>query len=504
MNFLIALILAISLPFYHYETIKIYQLSYYRLNEFLPSIIKKKADGFLVGLLAPLVSFGVGVLLSEITKNNICIAFFVTIQAIIVGIYSYKKMKTKIKFTARLLRFISIFALASFAMFLPLVYYFVYFSPLLVYLSPIAFFVTHILLSPIENARNIRFIERAKRKLEKINPIRIGITGSYGKTTTKNILYEMLSQDYETYATPLNYNTPMGIAKAIMSMRDDTEVFIVEMGARYKGDVQELCDIVSPNYGILTAIGNQHLETFKNETTLIETKSAIIGATHLGKCVINGDSVDISKIRLSSHCVISSKSSPNAKYSSVKYSSDGARFTIELYGEKVEIETKLLGKHIPSCICACACLSKIMGISAKKIKKAVTRLKPVAHRLELLYNGNDIIIDDAYNANEEGMKNALEVLSSFSDKTRIVITPGIIELGSEQYAVNKLMGEYTASCCDYALFIGRNGVALYDGATSRGMERAFVFSTLNQAMEKLKTIKGERAILFENDLPDER
>ncbi len=503
MNIIIALLLAISLPFYHYSLMKIYQLSYYRLGEFFNAVIKKKAQFFLLGILLPVFAFFLCAILYEITKKRICIAFFVTLQAIIVGIYSYKSSKTKVNFTARIIRFIVLFIILSFIVFFPLIRIVNYYSPLLIFLSPLTFVLSHLIITPIENARNKGFIKRAKARLQKINPICVGITGSYGKTTAKNILYQMLSQKYKTHITPLNYNTPMGIAKAIMSMDEGTEVFIAEMGARYKGDIKELCEIVPIKYSILTAIGNQHLETFKSEKTLIETKCAIISASKEGACVVNGDCVDISKIKMAKHCKVSSKTSTLASYSSVKYSTSGVKFTLSIDGERIEMETKLLGKHIPSCVCACAYLSKIMGISGLQIKKAVTQLKPVAHRLELLYNGSDIIIDDAYNANEEGMKNALDILSAFSSKVRILITPGIIELGKEQYAVNKKMGEYTASRCDYALFIGSNGKALYDGATSKAMENSFVFSTLNEAMEKLKTIKGERAILFENDLPDE-
>lgn len=170
----------------------------------------------------------------------------------------------------------------------------------------------------------------------------------------------------------------------------------------------------------------------------------------------------------------------------------------------LRLVTRLLGDHIPSAITQCALTAFALGVSTQDIKKAAAALKPVAHRLELLYNGNDVIIDDAYNGNESGAKNALIALSRFAPRVRVIVTPGLVELGERQFAANKELGEFAAKYCDYAIFLGPNSDALLAGALYGGMNPDFVYKvrSLEEVTEILKTIKGEKAVLFENDLPD--
>jgi UDP-N-acetylmuramoyl-tripeptide--D-alanyl-D-alanine ligase len=166
--------------------------------------------------------------------------------------------------------------------------------------------------------------------------------------------------------------------------------------------------------------------------------------------------------------------------------------------------TKLLGEHIPQSITLCAAVAFRLGVPLEKIKIAAEGLKAVAHRLELLYNGSDIIIDDAYNGSEQSIKSALKTLKLFSPRLRIAITPGVVELGKRQEQANEQIGEMAANCCDYLLAVGVNAQSLKKGALNGKMslDKVYACASLNEATEKLKEIKGERAILFASDLPD--
>ena len=410
----------------------------------------------------------------------------------------------------------------------------------------LAFLIAAIITSPIEKRRNARFVTAAKTALAaRADLIKIGVTGSYGKTTAKNLLSAFLSKEYSTCATPGNYNTPMGIA---MTVRDellaDDEVFVAEMGARYRGDIRELCDIVSPSVAVITAIGTQHLETFGSEENLLATKNELIEALPAdGVAIFNGDNDGAIKLynRCAKRRLISgndeeavqklyalfstgdsrAKGKPaagvkpteeevkalsrfDAFYGDIGYAARGMEFTLVVNGSAARIATALLGAHVPSMIAECALTANYLGISLEKIKFVASEVKAVAHRLELLYNGDDVIIDDAYNGNEAGAQNALEVLSKFSPRIRVLITPGIVELGERGEAANARIGELAAVSCDYAVFVGGNASALARGAKSAGMNADNVTEVrdLACAVEKLKTIKGEKAVLFENDLPD--
>lgn len=197
------------------------------------------------------------------------------------------------------------------------------------------------------------------------------------------------------------------------------------------------------------------------------------------------------------------KSKYDACYGAVGYAANGIEFTMMVGDDAVDISTRLLGDHIPSVITQCALLAVQLGVSLEEIKNAAAELKPVAHRLELLYNGDDVIIDDAYNGNESGALNALRVLNSFAPRTRVLITPGLVELGARQEEANRGL-ELGISKLRLTHFVGLTPEILKCGAEEAGFEPERVFSVnkLSDAVDIYKKIKGEKAVLFENDLPD--
>lgn len=536
-------------PLFAYRVLLLYQLSAYRLKELRTAVKRKRPAYFLLTPIAASVCFAVCAAVYPFLRND-CFAVMLAlplIAGIAAAVNAHLSAKVKLAFTARLKRFITVFAIiaAILSAGLSVMY------PPLFALAPIfpgivAFLFAAIITSPIEKRRNARFVTAAKTVLAaRADLIKIGVTGSYGKTTAKNLLSAFLSKEYSTCVTPGNYNTPMGIA---LTVRDellaDDEVFVAEMGARYRGDIRELCDIVSPSIAVITAIGTQHLETFGSEENLLVTKNELIEALPAdGVAIFNGDNDGAIKLydrcakrRLISgsdeeavqklyalfstgdrraKCKTAASVKPteeevkalsrfDAFYGDICYAARGMEFTLVLNGRAARITTALLGAHVPSMIAECALTANYLGISLEKIKFAASEVKAVAHRLELLYNGDDVIIDDAYNGNEAGAQNALEVLSKFSPRIRVLITPGIVELGEHGEAANARIGELAAVSCDYAIFVGGNASALARGAKSAGMnvDNVAEVRDLDGAVEKLKTIKGEKAVLFENDLPD--
>lgn len=536
-------------PLFAYRVLLLYQLSAYRLKELRMAVKRKRPAYFLLSPIAASVCFAVCAAVYPFLRND-CFAVMLAlplIAGIAAAVNAHLSAKVKLAFTARLKRFITVFAIiaAILSAGLSVMY------PPLFALAPIfpgivAFLFAAIITSPIEKRRNARFVTAAKTVLAaRADLIKIGVTGSYGKTTAKNLLSAFLSKEYSTCVTPGNYNTPMGIA---LTVRDellaDDEVFVAEMGARYRGDIRELCDIVSPSIAVITAIGTQHLETFGSEENLLVTKNELIEALPAdGVAIFNGD--NDGAIKLYDRCAkrrlisgsdeeavqklyalfstgdrrakcktaagvkpteeeVKALSRFDAFYGDICYAARGMEFTLVLNGRAARITTALLGAHVPSMIAECALTANYLGISLEKIKFAASEVKAVAHRLELLYNGDDVIIDDAYNGNEAGAQNALEVLSKFSPRIRVLITPGIVELGEHGEAANARIGELAAVSCDYAIFVGGNASALARGAKSAGMnvDNVTEVRDLDGAVEKLKTIKGEKAVLFENDLPD--
>ncbi len=390
-----------------------------------------------------------------------------------------------------------------------------YFSPycqtlvaLFAALSPFAAMLACIMLTPFERLNNRKYINRAKKKLDDVKPIVIGITGSYGKTTAKNILCAMLEEDGSVLATPGSFNTPMGVCKTINDSLGGEKYFIAELGARQIGDIKELCDIVNPSYGIITAVGDMHIETFKTRENVAKTKFELAESLPADGCLIlNGYNEDCAALKeRACKCAVECVGGDERiYYDGMTVDKDGTSFDLVIGTERARVSTKLLGAHIPELVCSCAAVADRLGISADKILQGVQKLEPVEHRLCLVPSADPAItvIDDAYNSNPIGAKNALQVLSRFDGK-KIIITPGFVELGALEKESNTELGKAVASVCDYAFLVGSRAADIKKGALAAGMNEGCIncFASRDDAVKALEQISGEKAILFENDLPD--
>ena len=363
---------------------------------------------------------------------------------------------------------------------------------------------------PMENAISRGYVNDARSILSGMNHLTvIGITGSYGKTTTKNYLHALLSLKYNTLMTPESYNTTMGVVRTIRErLTPAHEVFIAEMGAKNIGDIKEICELVHPKYGMITSIGEQHLETFGSVENVIRTKFELAEAVPTdGAAFLNFDNEYIAHRDVTCRAItysVSPDSTAAYRATDIAVGQDGSTFTVTApSGEIGRFSTKLLGAHAIQNITGCIAVAHTLGIPLSELTAAVRRLQPVPHRLQLLPNG---YIDDAYNSNPAGFRAALDVLSSF-DGQRVLVTPGMVELGDRQNTLNREVGEYAATRCDYAVLVGeKQAPPLLEGLQNAGFDsqRIFVAKNLAEGLEYVNSLPGgvPRTVLLENDLPD--
>ncbi len=369
-------------------------------------------------------------------------------------------------------------------------------------LSPFIVMAANAVMSPFEKLNNKKYIKRARAALATKKPTVIGITGSYGKTTAKNILCAMLGES--VLATPGSFNTPMGVCKTINDSLEGERYFIAELGARYGGDIKELCDIVSPTYGIITAIGDMHIATLKSREGVANAKYELaLALPENGLLVLNGYNADCAALKERTAPCEVAVTGDSMAYKDLKIDGNGTSFTLVSDGNEYAVTTKLLGAHIAELTCLCAAVAKRLGVSDSQIVSAVSSMQPVEHRLQLISGGAVTVIDDAYNSNPVGAKNALDVVKCF-DAKKIIITPGFVELGAIEKQSNFELGKQIAEVCDYAFLVGSRADDIKKGAFEAGMHDGVVsvFGSRDEAVKALETIAGDKVVLFENDLPD--
>ena len=367
---------------------------------------------------------------------------------------------------------------------------------------------------PLESSVRKWYINDAKKKLQSVDGIKIiGITGSYGKTSVKFYLQTLLQAKYNTLVTPESYNTPMGVVRTIREhLKPTHEIFVCEMGARYVGDIKELCDIVHPEMGVITSVGPQHLETFGGIEQVKNTKFELADALPAGGTIfLNGDNEYIQQKAGQYQNVVFYYSEKDGKdgYRAhmTAVSQLGTEFTMTTPdGETEDFQMRLVGAHNIINVAGAIAVAHMLGISLKELKIPVRRIQPVEHRMQLREHGEVTIIDDAYNSNPIGSKAAVETLKLF-DGVRILITPGMVELGDKEEEYNYKFGTYAADCCDYILLVGKKHTEpIRKGVIEAGFDekKCHTYDRLEEALSYAHSIKaeGHKYILLENDLPD--
>lgn len=370
--------------------------------------------------------------------------------------------------------------------------------------------------NPLEKNINQKYYTVASNKIKNMKNVKsIGITGSYGKTSTKFFSATILSEKYKVLNTPESYNTPMGISKIINNDLDENfDIFIAELGATKVGDIDEVAKLTNPEIGIITSIGPCHLETFKSIDNIMRTKYELIeNLPDDGVAIFNYDNEYVKKLADKTFKEkilygIENIEDTDVFATDIKVSSKGSTFSLCINGlGTIECETRLLGAHNIHNILAGAAIAKVMGLTLQEIKMGISKIESVEHRLQLIDPGTGVIvIDDAFNSNPDGAKAALDVLDSFKDNRKIIVTPGMVELGEIEEKENEKFGENIAKVCDIAILVGKKRTTpIYNGLKRKTFneDNLYVVNSLDEASELMKTLtKVGDVVLFENDLPD--
>ena len=376
--------------------------------------------------------------------------------------------------------------------------------------------IANLINRPLERAITRWYYNDAKRKLRSMpNLIVIGVTGSFGKTSTKHFLYRVLSEKYNVLMTPGNFNTTLGVVRTIREhLKPHHEIFIVEMGAKQRGDIKEICDLVVPTIGVVTSVGEMHLETFGSIESVARTKFELIDALPEGGLgVVNIDSLAACRYIKERGYGVKTYSVDNVeadyRATNIAYSATETRFDIECDG-RVDggYATHILGRGNILNITAALAVAEYLGVSVEARSRAVRQIEQVEHRLSMRRNGGITILDDAYNSNPEGARMALEVLSGFATEgRRYVVTPGFVEMGAKQFENNRAFGcDIAKSKVDGVYVVNEvNRAAITEGLRLCGYPDAQVecVASFSEAMTSLQPkLKAGDILLYENDLPD--
>lgn len=369
------------------------------------------------------------------------------------------------------------------------------------------------LLKPVEKRINQGYVNDAARILASMPQLKvIGITGSYGKTSTKHYLTRILSEQYSVCMTPGSFNTTMGVVRTVREhLKPFDEVFVVEMGAKQPGDIKEICDLVHPQIGVVTAVGEQHLESFKTIENVQRTKFELIDSLPAtGLAVINDDfpyvaSRTVTNVRADRYG-IEFRQGLSYWVKNLSYSPTGTEFTLcGADGSRISLRTRLVGECNVSNLVGAVAVALHLGVPVEKIRYAVERIKQVEHRLSIKRTpGGLTIIDDAFNSNPHGSAMALDVLSAMTQGKRIVITPGMIELGEKQFELNEEFGRKIAETADVAIIVGEyNRDAILSGINENPRIKTLTAATFTEAQQMMTAMAAAGdTVLYENDLPD--
>ena len=422
--------------------------------------------------------------------------------------------KNTLVLTKRMLRFLVIFFATLFSIFV-IIFLFIksfwlvlLFLCLCVVLVPLLVAFAHMLIYPVERLIYRFYIEKTKKSLKNFKGKKVAIVGSFGKTSVKNILFQLLKEKFRCVCTPKNFNTPMGIAKTVKEMKDDTEIAIFEMGARRPGEIKELVSLVDPDAGILTSIGQQHLETFKSMQNIENTKNELVKFIKKeGILVFNGEDEKVLKSfkKCTKTKFLVGLNEGFAYYENLTYSKDGLSFDLIIDGNQKTVKTRLLGRFNATNIVLASAVAYILGLGFDEICLRIEKLESAKNRLELIENKNFTIIDDSYNANPIGCEEALNVLEMF-DGEKVVVTSGMVELGAVQYEKNFLLGKQIGKVADYVLIMNEtNKTAILEGIKkSRFNEEKIFFANSRETQKEVlkQIVKKGSVVLFQNDLPD--
>jgi len=375
--------------------------------------------------------------------------------------------------------------------------------------SPFLFlFLALLLITPYEKINRQLTKDKTAFILSRHDLKTIGITGSFGKTTVKDFLYEILKSYQQTVKTPESYNTIFGIAKVVrMEILRKTKFFICEMGAYTRGEIAEITKMVSPNYAILTAIGSQHLERFKTLENTTLAKFELVDSVSPQNALVNLDNPYIKKhLSLPQYKGVKTYSllDPKADFFVDKYTlnSKGISFRLVYQKTSLDINSPIFGTSNLYNLLAAASMSLLLNVPPKIIIKAAASISPSPHRLELKKINKATLIDNAFSSNEEGFTAILNDLKNLKGK-KVLLTPGIIELGKKTAPIHQRLGKLSGSVFDKIILVGHSERTKN---LEIGIANSNIVSFISNDTNLWPIIENLSQkydwILLENDLPD--
>lgn len=512
--FILLLILMMLIPSKH--ALHMFQQNRYELRRYSKwlndNITKKELLKLVIALIFVIIYY------MALRKYVPFISFIIILVLIIFDILKERK-KAYIKplvYTARVRRQIVVLAILDLIILFTAIYFVDYEDLLgLVVISYILnWFMIYpmaIITMPLEKGVQKYFINDAKKILRKHDDlIKIGITGSYGKTSSKNIVQAIISDRYRSLMTPASFNTPMGITITIREhLKATDQVFVCEMGADKVNDIKYLCKFVKPQIGLVTSIGPQHLQTFKTMDNIIKEKMQMIeNLPKDGLGIINIDNEYIRNYKINNKCkIVTYGIYHSATYQAcdIKYSPEGSTFNVLYENEKYAFKTKLLGEHNIMNILAAIAIARHLNIDWNELVKSVRQVDYVEHRLQVKKINGYTFIDNAFNSNPEGAAMSLKVMSMMPNK-RFIVTPGLIDLGPLQQKLNYEFGEKMLGMVDVVILVGeKQTLPIFNGLQDSGfdMENVYIVSNVKEAFNKVYNMASlQDVILLENDLPD--
>lgn len=499
----ILLFFVFSLYLFRFE-LSVLQMQFYDIKRYL---YYKKEKNILIKFKALALTI---ILINIITFIYFKVDFLFTAFFIYLLFSDRKEKIIKFKYTSRVKRIILIYILFIISLF------FIFKNNYLIFfIFEILYLIFHRLITifilliemPLEKIINLKYKRSAIKKIKRINPLIIGITGSYGKTSTKNYLYQLLSLKYRVCKTPKSYNTYLGIIKSINEeMTENCEIMIIELGADKLNGLDKILSFLEFDLSIITSIGPQHLKTFKTIENIVKEKSKILLKTkkHI---VLNYNYEYLRVLNLNNIPPITTYSyykGTDVYVDKINYKNNRSSFDLFYKSKKYHLDTNILGKHQIENLLGAIAIALLLDVKIELIAKKIKYLFNESHRMEIKHLNNMVVIDDSYNSNVYGFKCALDVIKN-QEKYRILITPGVIELGKKWEQENRKLGEYAASKVDYVVLVGRNVTRpFYLGLLENGFleEQIIIVDSFKEGMECINIIDKEKVLLIENDLPD--
>jgi len=491
--------------------LKILQLNEYSTIKF----IKYKLKPYKCDIFIYLIS--ICVLIIWLLVNEMVGEYLIFLLTVIYVIYYLffiiKNIKNNIcpKYTKRVLRIFIIYVLLSIMC--------VFMAPTFNTIT-ITYIIMPIIFEFLTIASNILIVffelilcsfyaKNASKKIEKLEIKKIAITGSYGKTSVKNILTTILEEKYCVLSSPKSYNTVNGFSLTIRNNNiSKYDVIIMEMGAKKKGDIKKLCKLFKPQYGILTAIEKQHLETFKNIESIIDTKKELQdNLTDDSVMVFNCNNLYVRNLcNEFKGCSVSVGSIKDGVFdfcaNVINVSIEGCLFDIYKKGEFFcKAKCELIGYHNIENILLAVAMADELGLSKKQIVSGISKLTPIESRMQPIEISNsNIIINNGYNSNPSSVKASLNLIRLYN-KTKVAIVCGFVEMGNEQYELNKMLGSQIAESADIVYVVNKvNRKAILDGLAEGGFKGQL--NIVDKFRDIDFTVFNDSVILIENDLPD--